>query len=62
MTFTWTDALNVVLQLATAYLATRNHKAISEAHRCLHEGKIISESNQEFIKDYLSEIASCLKK
>ncbi len=59
--FSWIEAVNILLQVAMVCLAANNHKAILNAHRTSFDIKRTTDANQEFIKDYLDQLNRRLK-
>jgi len=60
MNLTWTDAANILLQLVTAYYATRNHQKIGNLHKCVDNAKAVSNFHTDIMVDLLKDIKTAV--
>ncbi len=58
MNLTWSDAANILLQLATAYLAAQNHQKIGNLHACVDRAKDTADFHSDVVVGLLKDIKS----
>lgn len=62
MQINWTDIVNVVLQLITAYMTARNHRKIERLHQCVDGAKKTADFHTDIVVDLLKDIKNSVNR